>query len=117
MSASHCVGFTFPGMMDEPGSLDGSFSSIRPDLGPDANNRISFAIFCSVVATELRAWDACSMGRCALMPENLFLAGLKGNLSCVDSSSHTVWSKLCGALRPVPIAVPPMGSSNRWSSD
>ena len=34
--ASHCVGFTLPGMMDEPGSFSGMWSSPKPQRGPDA---------------------------------------------------------------------------------
>jgi len=34
--ASHCVGLTFPGMMDEPGSLAGRINSPNPLRGPEA---------------------------------------------------------------------------------
>ena len=44
VSASACVGFTLPGMIDEPGSFSGSESSPRPERGPDASRRISLAI-------------------------------------------------------------------------
>ena len=50
VSASHCVGFTFPGIIDEPGSLDGIIISPIPLLGPEANKRISFAILLSDIA-------------------------------------------------------------------
>jgi hypothetical protein len=33
--ASHCVGLTFPGMMEEPGSLAGKASSPKPQRGPE----------------------------------------------------------------------------------
>jgi len=45
LKASIWVGFTFPGIIDDPGSLAGKISSPKPDLGPDAKNRISFIIF------------------------------------------------------------------------
>ena len=35
VSASHCVGLTLPGMIDEPGSFSGSDSSPRPQRGPE----------------------------------------------------------------------------------
>ena len=34
-----------PGIIDDPGSLTGKINSPKPDLGPDAKNRISFIIF------------------------------------------------------------------------
>ena len=36
--ASHCVGLTLPGMMLEPGSFSGRFSSFSPQRGPLANS-------------------------------------------------------------------------------
>ena len=39
------MGFTFPGIIDDPGSLAGIINSPKPDLGPDAKNLISFIIF------------------------------------------------------------------------
>eukprot|EP00964_Phaeocystis_antarctica_P060635 scaffold36159_cov36-Phaeocystis_antarctica.AAC.1 len=33
VSASHCVGLTLPGMIDEPGSFSGSEISPRPERG------------------------------------------------------------------------------------
>lgn len=41
--ASHCVGFTLPGMMELPGSFSGSDNSPRPHLGPLPRNLMSFA--------------------------------------------------------------------------
>ena len=48
--ASHCVGLTFPGMMDDPGSFSGMRNSPMPQRGPDDSSRISFAIFISEAA-------------------------------------------------------------------
>jgi len=53
--ASHCVGLTLPGMIDEPGSFSGRINSPRPERGPDPNSRMSFAILNSPVATALTA--------------------------------------------------------------
>ena len=36
--ASHCVGLTLPGMMLEPGSFSGRFSSFSPQRGPLASS-------------------------------------------------------------------------------
>jgi hypothetical protein len=42
-SASACVGFTLPGMIEEPGSLEGMMSSANPARGPHDIRRMSFA--------------------------------------------------------------------------
>ena len=42
--ASHWVGLTLPGMIDEPGSFAGIASSANPARGPQDNRRMSFAI-------------------------------------------------------------------------
>ena len=52
--ASLWVGLTLPGMIDEPGSFSGSTSSPRPARGPDASQRMSFAIFISDTAERLQ---------------------------------------------------------------
>ena len=49
--ASHCVGFTLPGMMDEPGSFSGSINSPKPQRGPEPSKRMSLAILKSEAAT------------------------------------------------------------------
>ena len=41
---------TFPGMMEEPGSLAGKINSPKPQRGPDPNQRKSLAIFMFVQA-------------------------------------------------------------------
>src|SRR5258708_6285397 len=56
--ASHWVGFTLPGMIDDPGSFCGSLSSPRPQRGPDASQRMSFAIFRSATSAPRSASDA-----------------------------------------------------------
>src|ERR1700758_5016727 len=55
VSASDCVGFTLPGMMDEPGSFSGSVSSPRPQRGPEASQRMSLAILMSEAARVFNA--------------------------------------------------------------
>jgi cytochrome bd-type quinol oxidase subunit 2 len=51
--ASSWVGLTFPGMIDEPGSLAGNLSSWKPARGPEASQRMPLAIFMSETATPL----------------------------------------------------------------
>ena len=49
--ASAWVGFTLPGMIDEPGSFSGRTSSPSPERGPEPSQRMSFAIFISEAAS------------------------------------------------------------------
>ena len=44
VSASHWVGLTLPGMIDEPGSFSGISSSAKPARGPHDIRRMSLAI-------------------------------------------------------------------------
>ena len=53
--ASDCVGFTLPGMIDEPGSFSGSINSPSPARGPEASQRMSLAIFISEAASVFSA--------------------------------------------------------------
>src|SRR5690606_35034942 len=53
--ASTCVGFTLPGMIDDPGSLDGISISPIPERGPDANHLMSLAIFIKLTANCFNA--------------------------------------------------------------
>ena len=53
--ASHCVGFTLPGIIDDPGSFSGKINSPYPALGPEPKNLISFEIFIKATAHVLSA--------------------------------------------------------------
>ena len=44
ISDSHMTGFTFPGMMELPGCVAGSWISPMPQRGPLLSQRMSFAI-------------------------------------------------------------------------
>ena len=55
VTASHCVGLTFPGIIDEPGSFSGKINSPYPALGPEPKKRISLDIFIKATAQVLRA--------------------------------------------------------------
>lgn len=57
--ASHWVGFTFPGIILDPGSFSGRMSSPSPLLGPLPKKRISFAIFIKLTAMVLSVpWNS-----------------------------------------------------------
>ena len=77
--ASLCVGFTLPGMIDEPGSFSGRISSPRPARGPDASQRMSLAIFMSDTASVLSAPLANTSASCAASAANLFGAETNGS--------------------------------------
>lgn len=59
--ASHWVGLTLPGMMELPGSLAGRASSLMPQRGPEASQRMSLAIFISGTARALSPPEAATM--------------------------------------------------------
>jgi DNA invertase Pin-like site-specific DNA recombinase len=109
--ASHCVGFTLPGMIEEPGSFSGSASSPRPARGPDPRKRISLAILKQLAATVVMAPCDITIASCAASASNLFGAVLKGSSVISAIFAATSLSKPFGALRPVPTAVPPCASS------
>ena len=78
-SASHCVGFTLPGMIEEPGSFAGIFSSANPARGPQDSNRTSLAILNSDTANVFRVALNCTRSSCAPWTVNLFGAVTKGS--------------------------------------
>ena len=77
VTASHCVGLTLPGMIDEPGSLAGMMSSPMPQRGPDASQRTSFAIFMRSAASALSAPWANTIWSLLVSAWNLFGADSK----------------------------------------
>ena len=110
VSASHWVGFTLPGMIEEPGSFSGNASSPRPERGPEPRKRMSLAILKSEAATVLMAPWLITMASWAASASNLL--GAVVNLSPVILAilRATFSAKPLGALRPVPTAVPPCAS-------
>ena len=76
--ASACVGLTLPGMIDEPGSFDGSTSSIRPVRGPEPSQRMSLAILNNVTDAVLSPAWARTMRSSVPCAANLLSAVLKG---------------------------------------
>mmetsp|Transcript_37604 Transcript_37604/g.87931 ORF Transcript_37604/g.87931 Transcript_37604/m.87931 type:complete len:213 (-) Transcript_37604:689-1327(-) len=116
VSASHCVGLTFPGMIELPGSFSGRESSPRPERGPLPRKRMSFAILLSEHASTFSAPLASMIASCAASASNLLGAVTKG--SCVSSAMSRAISTSYPSvvLRPVPTAVPPRASSYKWGS-
>ena len=78
VSASHCVGFTLPGMMDEPGSFSGMVISPMPQRGPLASHRTSLAIFVRLAASVFSAPWACTSASCDASDSNLLGEVTKG---------------------------------------
>src|SRR5208283_1365937 len=105
--ASHCVGLTLPGMIDEPGSFSGISSSANPARGPQDIKRISLAILYNDTASVRNVPENCTRSSCALCTANLFGALTNGRpvslaISAADDSPNP------GAeLTLVPTAVPP----------
>ncbi len=76
--ASHCVGFTFPGMIELPGSLAGSRSSASPARGPEASQRMSLATFISTTASARSPEEALTIASRPASAANLLAAVRKG---------------------------------------
>ena len=76
--ASHWVGLTLPGMMDEPGSFSGKSSSPRPQRGPEASQRMSLAIFIKATASPRSAAIAATMASSEPCAANLLGAVTNG---------------------------------------
>ncbi len=89
VSASHCVGLTLPGMIDEPGSFSGIDSSPRPERGPLASQRTSFAILNRLAASVFSAPCAWTIASAAAIASNLFGAVTSGSPVSRASSAAT----------------------------
>ena len=76
--ASHWVGLTLPGMIDDPGSLGGSTSSASPLRGPEPSHRMSSAIFVSDTARVRSVPLAWTRASWAARAANLLGAETKG---------------------------------------
>ena len=116
MSASHWVGFTFPGMIELPGSFSGMVSSPIPQRGPLASQRMSFAIFMNEAASVFSAPCAWTSASLAARASNLFGAVTKGRPLQRASSAATRTAYSGCAFSPVPTAVPPRASSHTCGS-
>ena len=110
--ASHWVGLTLPGMIDEPGSFGGSTSSPSPLRGPDPSQRMSSAILVSDTASVRRVALGCTRASWAASAANLLGAETNGSpVMCGDVAPPRESPNSGWALRPVPTAVPPRASS------
>ena len=86
--ASHWVGVTLPGILDDPGSFAGSCSSAHPVRGPDASQRMSFAIF--IRATARPASAAWARTIASRQPCAINLLGAVMNLGSGDRTGRRV---------------------------
>ena len=111
--ASDWVGFTFPGIILDPGSLAGRDSSPNPHLGPEPSHLMSFAIFISDAANVFRVPDAATNASWAASCANLLSALTNGKPVFWAILAATCSEKSGWVFRPVPTAVPPSASSNR----
>ena len=106
-SDSVCVGFTFPGIMEEPGSLEGNSNSPNPALGPLANRRISLVILYNETASVRNVPESCTKASCDPCTANLLGAEKNGISVIFEISKAAVLENSIEALMPVPTAVPP----------
>ena len=114
VTASGMTGFTLPGMIDEPGCRSGRRISARPVRGPLPIQRRSLAILTSATASVAqlarqprparRARPGRRSGRGASVSGRPSVARRAGRSTAAGEAGF-------GALRPVPTAVPPSGSS------
>ena len=104
------TGFTFPGMIEEPGCVLGSANSAIPARGPMPMSRRSDAIFqrdsavvrtapCAAIATSSVAWAWKWLG-----------ASRTGSVSSSVRRAQVRAAYSGWALMPVPTAVPPSGT-------
>src|SRR5215469_13154186 len=106
-TASHCVGLTLPGMIDEPGSFDGIVNSAKPARGPHDIRRMSFAILYRDTARLRSVPESATKSSCAPCTANLLGALTNGNLASFAIWAEAAAPKSGAVLIPVPTAVPP----------
>ena len=116
LTASGMTGFTLPGMMLEPGCVAGSSISFRPVRAPEVRRRRSLAIFMRPTASVRSAPDVSTAASRFCIASKRSGAGTNRSPVRRASSAVTRSPKPGGAFRPVPSAVPPIGSSARWAS-
>ena len=109
--ASQITGLTLPGMMLEPGCRSGSRISPSPARGPEDIQRRSLQILVRLTATTFSAPLSSTTASCADWASKWFSASR--NSTPVRSLTRLITraAKPGAALRPVPAAVPPSGSS------
>ena len=110
-TASGTTGFTFPGMIDEPGCRSGRWISASPQRGPLDIQRRSLAILFRLTATTRHMPLASTRASRAPWASKWSRASVSGRPRSVAILAITPRAKPFGALMPVPTAVPPRGSS------
>ncbi len=113
VSASQRTGFTLPGMMEEPGWMAGRLISPMEQRGPEPSRRMSFAILKREVAMALSWPCASTRASRAAWASNGFSARWHSKPVRSLRRAIAVSGKVSWRFRPVPMAVPPRGSSNR----
>mmetsp|Transcript_10137 Transcript_10137/g.25382 ORF Transcript_10137/g.25382 Transcript_10137/m.25382 type:complete len:346 (+) Transcript_10137:114-1151(+) len=114
---SHCVGFTLPGMMLDPGSFSGRASSPRPQRGPDPSQRRSLASFMKEQASVFSAPCANTSASWEASASNLLGAEWNASPDKALILAATSSANLGCVLRPVPTAVPPCARRRSLPSD
>ena len=105
------MGFTLPGIIEEPGSLSGIIISPIPQRGPDDNILTSLAIFINATAVLFKAPLNSTIASCAAKASNLFGAVINGIPVNSAIFLATKISYPFGVFKPVPTAVPPKANS------
>ena len=111
--ASHWVGFTLPGMIEDPGSFSGRISSPSPARDREPSQRMSLAILASGTASPRSPAEAAATASEPASAANLLGAVTNGYPVAAAISAATSAPNPGGALSPVPTAVPPTASSYR----
>src|SRR5262249_55471214 len=112
-SASHWVGLTLPGMIDEPGSFAGIVNSANPARGPHDIRRMSLAILYNDTAKVRSVPDSCTSASWAPCTVYLLGAVTNGRPVSLAISAAAASAKPGAELSPVPTAVPP--SARRYT--
>ena len=110
-TASQMTGLTLPGMIDEPGCRSGIEISPSPARGPDPIQRRSLQILYRLTAVTRKTPLASTSASRAPAASKWFRACVSGSFMDEASRSFTRRANPGGALSPVPVAVPPRGSS------
>ena len=79
VTASHWVGLTLPGMIDEPGWRGGRLISFSPQRGPDESSRRSLQIFESFTARRFWAEEFIMKAPVSLVASIMFDASTSGS--------------------------------------
>ena len=105
--ASSWVGLTFPGIIEEPGSLDGMFSSCKPAV--DRMKASEYHLQSSLAQPLVPAMPRTHVTIPSRDPRaaNLFGALINGWLVSRAISAASLDPKSGKLLSPVPTAVPP----------